>query len=901
MRKRVQVYTLAAAMLMAGAAGCSDGEVTFDIPDGSETDAGDTGGGGSDVGGEDVTDTGGADTAPDVAPDIVEDTGPDVVEDTGPDAVEDTGSDVVEDTGSDAADTGADVVEDTTEDTGGDVTEDTGDDVTEDTGGEDVVVSPLCGNGEIDDGEECDDGNDINDDECSNACLIATCGDGITNRTLGEETFDSPIVTDPFRAEGYVCDDGGSCPGGTCDVTDDPWAPEHGICQALGFDFALEVTWEGGPGSGAGVLHADHWDCIEYSCIGNEARSTGPCEEWEMLTSITCEGIVGEECDDGADNADEADACRRDCTLPFCGDGIVDSDEECDDANGVDDDGCSNTCLLPQCGDGVLNGEEECDDGNDVNTDSCRNDCLLPSCGDGIVSDFEADEVLSSPIVTNPFGVTGHVCDDGGTCQGRSCDVSSLPTAPEHGICEALGFDQALNVAWGGGAGDSDPTMPHAYNWACVDYDCGPGPNSYSSDNCSSGEMLNTIRCFGGTTEACDEGEDNSDAADATCRTDCTVQRCGDGIVDTGEDCDDGNDDDTDTCTSLCTSPFCGDGIIQPALGEECDTGDDRSDEDADACRTDCLEAYCSDGVLDTGEECDDGNLIDDDGCNSLCELPGCGDGVVQPELGEECDDGNDSNSDECTNRCEFGTCGDGYVQRVLGEDCDDGNDIDDDLCTNLCLYGPDYVPYNVYLMPYDFYEWDAAGAALLRRMTEFEFVATPRIGMVSECTDTSGSTSGGSPGGSSPGEFNATIAALRFAGVDEANIQTLANAAAAEAAFDTWDVIIFPEFERCSPSTAEWGPVLRLALESGKRMIVMFPSGNATRFVGGLGFLGTGSSGSSSTPYRTAESAFWEGITMPGRLNATSGWNWSAADQEVLASDASGTPMVLRINPSLE
>ena len=38
----------------------------------------------------------------------------------------------------------------------------------------------------------------------------------------------------------------------------------------------------------------------------------------------------GEEYDDGEDNADEPDACRTNCNLPFCGDKIVDSDEVCD-------------------------------------------------------------------------------------------------------------------------------------------------------------------------------------------------------------------------------------------------------------------------------------------------------------------------------------------------------------------------------------------------------------------------------------------------------------------------------------------------------------------------------------------------------------------------------------------
>lgn len=36
----------------------------------------------------------------------------------------------------------------------------------------------LCGNGIVDDGEECDDNNDNNNDACLNDCIAARCGDG---------------------------------------------------------------------------------------------------------------------------------------------------------------------------------------------------------------------------------------------------------------------------------------------------------------------------------------------------------------------------------------------------------------------------------------------------------------------------------------------------------------------------------------------------------------------------------------------------------------------------------------------------------------------------------------------------------------------------------------------------
>ncbi|PCC67606.1 Myxococcus cysteine-rich repeat-containing protein [Nannocystis exedens] len=48
--------------------------------------------------------------------------------------------------------------------------------------------------------------------------------------------------------------------------------------------------------------------------------------------------------------------------------------------------------------------------------------------------------------------------------------------------------------------------------------------------------------------------------------------------------------------------------------------------------------ASCGDGVAAPDEECDDGNMVDGDGCSSACKIEFCGDLIVQPH--EECDGG---------------------------------------------------------------------------------------------------------------------------------------------------------------------------------------------------------------------------------------------------------------------
>jgi cysteine-rich repeat protein len=41
---------------------------------------------------------------------------------------------------------------------------------------------------------------------------------------------------------------------------------------------------------------------------------------------------------------DEASFCRTNCTIPTCGDGILDGGEVCDDGNTIDGDGCAGDC-----------------------------------------------------------------------------------------------------------------------------------------------------------------------------------------------------------------------------------------------------------------------------------------------------------------------------------------------------------------------------------------------------------------------------------------------------------------------------------------------------------------------------------------------------------------------------
>ncbi len=64
------------------------------------------------------------------------------------------------------------------------------------------------------------------------------------------------------------------------------------------------------------------------------------------------------------------------------------------------------------------------------------------------------------------------------------------------------------------------------------------------------------------------------------------------------------------------------------------------------------VNAICGNGIIEAGEACDDGNLVNGDGCENNCTLTGaiCGNGII--EAGETCDDGNLINGDDCDSNC---------------------------------------------------------------------------------------------------------------------------------------------------------------------------------------------------------------------------------------------------------
>jgi len=76
--------------------------------------------------------------------------------------------------------------------------------------------SPICGDGDLDDPEECDDGNRRNGDGCSEVCRLEVCGNGILDPGEACDSKDlepndcSPLCTKEFCGDG-LCTNGETC------------------------------------------------------------------------------------------------------------------------------------------------------------------------------------------------------------------------------------------------------------------------------------------------------------------------------------------------------------------------------------------------------------------------------------------------------------------------------------------------------------------------------------------------------------------------------------------------------------------------------------------------------------------------------------------------------------------
>ncbi len=419
-------------------------------------------------------------------------------------------------------------------------------------------AGPECGDGVVEGAEECDDMNQTSGDGCQNTC-VWTC------ETDGECDDTEPCNgVETCEIATHTCQPG-TAPGAgdTCNASGDICV--NGVCQAPSCGDAIPTGQEECDDGNSDVGDGCEPGCT-FTCLASD-----PLRDCSNLNTDECAGTAT--CDDSTNTClpgtalPDLVACNSGagycsggvCTAPVCGNGNPEPGETCDDGDTDETNGCTTGCAF------TCTSNAGCSDANVCTNDVC--DTTAHTCS------FPANAGQNGNACT-VGGVTG-VCSDG-ACAPVTCG-NGTPNSGEE--CDR----GALNGQAGSGCTAN-------CQFSCdVNGDCSDGNVCNGNETCvnvSSGGNVVGKRCQNGTNA--NQGVQCQATPRRICSGTgtCVLSTCGDGFVDSGasEQCEPPN---TPTCSGTCrtiTGPVCGNGTIE------------------------------------TGEQCDDSNTVNLDGCDSLCK-----------------------------------------------------------------------------------------------------------------------------------------------------------------------------------------------------------------------------------------------------------------------------------------
>jgi len=269
-----------------------------------------------------------------------------------------------------------------------------------------------------------------------------------------------------------------------------------------------------------------------------------------------------------------------------CGNGSVESGEDCDDGNTTSGDGCSATCQDEAvCGNGTTEAGEDCDDGNTDDGDGCSAEC--------------EDEGGQGPPDSDGDGVADEIDECPGTTRGTVVDEVGCPVdAPN---------DDPDND----GVADGDDLCPNTPPGAQVDAD-GCAANQLDSDGDGVTDNIDACEQTPATVEVDEQG--------CPVSTDPTDDDL-DGVPNDIDQCPDSDANVTVDPNGCSESQRDSDG---DGINDDVDQCDDQPGTPANGgCPSGGGGPVCGNGATETGEQCDDGNVLSGDGCSSTCQTEG--------------------------------------------------------------------------------------------------------------------------------------------------------------------------------------------------------------------------------------------------------------------------------------
>ena len=424
--------------------------------------------------------------------------------------------------------------------------------------GEPSACSTSCGDGVVAGAEACDDGNNVGGDCCSAACQLEP-------ECEVEPNNSAPTANGPFTQDVLIKAAIGP-------IADQDY---FSFTVTTTSDIKLETFDQAGPGSCVSIdTLVDLYEPDGTTVRANDDDDgAGNCSLLDPAVDAAAQALAAGTYFVRVHEYNDNDAIpgyRLQLTfVSVCGDGTIAGSETCDDSNTTAGDGCDAACRIePVCGDGTVTPPEACDDGGTVPGDGCSATCTSEYyCGDGIITPPEA-------------------CDDSNMNSGDGCSATCAwdevepngTSATASGPYPADAIVQAAITP----IGDQDyfvftVTAPSDVTIETFDPS---GPSSCSAGN----DTLVDLLAPDGTTVLASDDDDGP----ANCS-----------LIDAANDI----------------------GARQLAPGTYFIRSRYYNDTVAIAGYTlrVTFTAVCGDGVLGTYEVCDDGNLVDGDGCPSNC------------------------------------------------------------------------------------------------------------------------------------------------------------------------------------------------------------------------------------------------------------------------------------------